>query len=280
MQNWSVDSEYIPTLGMEIVAGRNFDPTRPADSSCIVINETAARLWGFPDPIDQKVYTLDRPPTGEMKPEYFKELTIIGVVKDFHYSSLRDNIGALCMQLDKSRGLAAFRFKGSDAAAVTKALEKQWKSLSPDQPFSVRFLDEAFARVYSAEQRIGRIAGIFALLSILISCLGLFGLAAFEAERRTKEIGIRKVLGASVAGVTGLLAKDFLKLVLVAIVIATPLAWYFMQRWLQDFAYRIDIPWWLFVLAGLTAVAIAFLTVGFQSVRAARANPVRSLRSE
>lgn len=280
MQYWRVDSEYVPTMGMEIVAGRNFDPARPADSSCILINETAARLWGYPNPIDQKVYTLNAPPTANMKPEDFSELTVIGVVKDFHYSSLRDDIGALCLQLGKSRGLAAFRFKGSDAAAVTKALEKQWKALSPDQPFSVRFMDEAFARVYRAEQRIGQIAGIFALLSILISCLGLFGLAAFEAEQRTKEIGIRKVLGASVAGITGLLAKDFLKLVLVAIVIATPLAWYFMQRWLQDFAYRIDIPWWLFVLAGLTAVAIAFLTVGFQSVRAARANPVQSLRSE
>lgn len=280
MQYWKVDSDYVPAMGMEIVAGRNFDPARPTDSSCILINEAAVKLWGFTDPINQKVYTLNAPPTGEVKPEHFIELTIVGVVKDFHYSSLRDNIGALCMQLGKSRGLAAVRLKGAQAPSVIKALEKEWKNLSPDQPFSVRFMDEAFSRVYSAEQRIGSIAGIFALLSVLISCLGLFGLAAYEAEQRTKEIGIRKVLGASIAGITGLLAKDFLKLVLIAVCLATPIAWYFMHRWLQDFAYRIDIPWWLFVAAGLVAVAIAFLTVSFQSIRAARTNPVHSLRSE
>jgi putative ABC transport system permease protein len=280
MQNWRVDSDYIDALGMEIKSGRNFDPARPADSACVVINETAAKLWGFPDPVGQKIYTLDRAPGADLKPEDFIELTIIGVVKDFHFSSLRDNIGALGLQLGRSRGLAAFRYKGSETSSVIKALEKQWKSLSPDQPFSVRFLDDAFAKMYSAEQRIGRIAGIFAVLAVLVSCLGLFGLAAFEAEQRTKEIGIRKVLGAGVVGITALLAKDFLKLVVVAIVLAVPLAWYFMHSWLQDFAYRIELQWWVFALAGLGAVLIAFLTVGFQSVKAARANPVKSLRSE
>jgi putative ABC transport system permease protein len=141
-------------------------------------------------------------------------------------------------------------------------------------------MDDAFAKMYKSEQRVSTIAGIFALLSILISCLGLFGLAAYTTERRTKEIGIRKVLGASVAGITGLLAKDFLKLVLISIVIASPVAWYFMQKWLSNFVYRINMQWWMFVLAGIAAIAIAFLTVSYQSIKAALMNPVRSLRKE
>ena len=280
MQRWRVDSDYLATLGMEIVQGRGFDPARVTDSMGVILNETAARQFGFSDPIGQKIYVPDRNFQGAPKPEDFVELTIIGVVRDFHWSSLRDNIGALCFQLDKSRGLAAFRYKGADTKSVIEALEKNWKNLSPDQPFNYRFLDDAFARMYEAEQRVGTIAGIFGLLSILVSCLGLFGLAAFTTEQRTKEIGIRKVLGASVTGITSLLAKDFMKLVVLAIVIATPLAWYFMKKWLSDFAYRIDIQWWMFLVAGAVAVAIAFLTVSFQSVKAALANPVKSLRSE
>ncbi|NUO01110.1 MAG: ABC transporter permease [Saprospiraceae bacterium] len=280
MQRWRVDNDYMATLGLEIVQGRNFDPARITDSMAIIINETAARQMGFPDPIGQKIYAPNRNFEGAPKPEDFSELEIIGVVKDFHWSSLRDNIGALSLQLGRSTGLMSFRYKGAETGAIIAALEKQWKAMSPDQAFSYRFLDDAFARMYDAEQRIGKIAGIFGVLSILVSCLGLFGLASFTTEQRTKEIGIRKVLGASVPGITGLLAKDFLKLVAVAIVIASPLAWWLMQKWLSDFAYRIEIRWWMFALAGLAAVAIAFLTVSFQSIKAALANPVRSLRSE
>ncbi|MCY7359295.1 MAG: ABC transporter permease, partial [Rudanella sp.] len=148
------------------------------------------------------------------------------------------------------------------------------------QPFNYSFLDDDFDRMYRSEQRVGTIALIFALLAILISCLGLFGLAAFMAEQRTKEIGVRKVLGASVVSIVTLLSKDFLKLVLIAIVIASPIAWWAMHRWLQDFAYKIDIEWWVFALAGLLAVGIALLTVSFQSIKAALMNPVKSLRSE
>jgi len=280
MQRWRVNSDYLRTLGMKIAQGRDFDPARLTDSTGIIINQTAAKLMGFADPIGQKMYVPDRNFQGTPKPEDFVELTIIGVVEDFHWSSLRNNIGALCMQLGSSKGLAAFRYKGADTEQVIASLEKNWKSLSPEQPFSYRFLDESFAKMYEAEQRIGTIAGIFGLLSVLVSCLGLFGLAAFTTEQRTKEIGIRKVLGASVAGITGLLARDFLKLVIIAIAIATPVAYFFMKKWLSDFAYRIDIQWWMFVLAGAGAVAIAFLTVSFQSVKAALANPIKSLRSE
>jgi putative ABC transport system permease protein len=280
MQRWRVDNDYTATLGLEIVQGRNFDPARVTDSTGIIINETAARQMGFADPIGQKMYVPNRNFEGTPKPEDFSELTIIGVVKDFHWSSLRDNIGALCLQLGRSTGLISFRYKGAETGAMIAALEKQWKAMSPDQAFSYRFLDDAFARMYESEQRIGKIAGIFGVLAIFVSCLGLFGLASFTTEQRTKEIGIRKVLGASVSGITSLLAKDFLKLVVVAIVIASPLAWWLMQKWLSDFAYRIEIRWWMFALAGVVAVAIAFLTVSFQSIRAALSNPVKSLRSE
>jgi putative ABC transport system permease protein len=281
MQRWKVDFDYLRTLGMELANGRNFDRARPADSSTVILNETAARLFGLQgDPVGQKIYTLDEDPGGVPTPEDFVEMEVIGVVKDFHFASLRDNIGALCLQLGPARGLMTFRFKGQETSSVLAALEKNWQSLAPGQPFSYEFLDDAFAEMYSAEQRVGTIAGVFALLSVLISCLGLFGLASFTTERRTKEIGVRKVLGASVLSITSLLAKDFLKLVVVAIGIASPVAYYFSSQWLADFAYHIDIQWWVFVLAGLVAVLIAFATVSFQSVRAALANPVKSLRSE
>jgi putative ABC transport system permease protein len=280
MQHWRVDSDYRKTLGLEIATGRDFDPARLTDSSAIILNESAVRKFGFSDPIGQKVYTLTQNIQGPPRPEDFEALTVVGVVKDFHFESLRNNIGALCLRLGTSPTTAAFRYKGTETAAVVAALEKQWKSMAPDQPFAVRFLDDAFGRMYRAESRVAKIAGVFALLSVLISCLGLFGLAAFTAEQRTKEIGVRKVLGASVAGITGLLAKDFLKLVIVAIAIASPVAYFFMHRWLSDFAYRIDIEWWMFAAAGAVAVLLAFLTVSFQSVRAAVVNPVKSLRSE
>jgi putative ABC transport system permease protein len=280
MQQWGVDSDYLKTFGMSIAAGRDFDPTRVTDSTGLILNESAVRLFGFSDPIGQTVYTMKDGLQGAPRPEDFLAYTVIGVVKDFHFESLRDNIGALCMQLEPSEGYISFQYKGAETAAVVSALEKQWKSMAPDQPFSARFLDEAFGKMYAAEGRVGTIAGIFALLSVLISCLGLFGLATFTAEQRIKEIGVRKVLGASVASITGLLAKDFLKLVLIAILIGSPVAYYFMQQWLADFAYRIDLHWWIFALAGMVAIAIAFLTVSFQSVKAALANPVKSLRSE
>lgn len=280
MQRWRVDADYFNTMGMTLQSGRFFDPAQLTDSTAVVINETAARLFGFDDPLGKKVYSLDFSPGGTPKPEDFIELNIIGVVKNFHWESLRSNIGPLCFQLGRSRGNASFRYRGKDTEAVIAALEKQWKGMAPDQPFSYRFLDDAFDRMYRAEQRIGTLAGLFALLSVLISCLGLFGLSAFTAEQRTKEIGIRKVLGATVLGITSLLAKDFLKLVLIAIFIASPLTYYFMNNWLSNFAYRIDIQWWMFVAAALAAVIIAILTVSVQSMKAALANPVDSLRSE
>jgi putative ABC transport system permease protein len=280
MQRWQVDDDYVRTLGMEIVRGRYFDPARVADSLAVILNETAVGLFGFDDPIGKKIYAFSPDQQELPRPEDFNEFEIIGVVKDFHWASLRDNIGALSLHLGHSTGLASFRYQGAATASVIAALETSWNGFSAQQPFSYIFLDDSFAQVYAADQQLGKIAGIFGLLSVLVSCLGLFGLALYTAEQRTKEIGIRKVLGASAIGITSMLAKDFIKLVLIAIAIASPLAYWAMSRWLADFAYRITIPWWMFALAGAIALAIAFLTVSVQSVRAALANPVDSLRSE
>jgi putative ABC transport system permease protein len=174
----------------------------------------------------------------------------------------------------------AFRTDTKDITALVGDVQNKWNEVAPGMPFSYGFLDEAFDEMYRTEQRVGKVALAFALLTILIACLGLFGLVTYIAEARTKEIGIRKVLGASVVSITTLLSKDFLMLVLIALVIASPIAYYAMSGWLQDFAYRIEISWWVFVLAGVLAVLVALLTVGFQAVKAAVMNPIKSLKSE
>jgi putative ABC transport system permease protein len=205
---------------------------------------------------------------------------VIGVVKNFHFESLKNNIGPLSMRLRNNTGTVSFKISGNQTASIINKAEKTWKSMVPAMPFKYRFLDESFEDMYRAEQRIGKISMIFSLIAIFIGCLGLFGLAAFIAEQRTKEIGIRKVLGASVNGIVHLLSKDFLKLVLIAFVIAAPFAWWAMHKWLEDFAFRIDISWWIFLAAGLIAGSIALFTVSFQAIRAALANPVNNLRTE
>lgn len=280
MQQWRVDENYMSTLGMEMLSGRNFDPAQKLDSSAVILNETAASLFGFDDPIGKKIYTLEESPEGTPQPEDFQELTVIGVVENFHWASMRENIGALSMRLSPSQGYISFKYNAGETEAVISALQNQWQQMAPEQPFSHRFLDSAFADMYVAEQRVGNIAGVFALLSILVSCLGLFGLASYATEQRTKEIGIRKVLGATVAGIVGLLSKDFLKLVGVALIIAIPLVIYGMNKWLEDFAFRISLDWGIFLLAGIIVLLIAFLTVSLQGVKAALSNPIKSLRSE
>ncbi|POY38563.1 cell division protein FtsX [Solitalea longa] len=274
-QTWGVEHDYFKTLGIQLKEGRNFSKEFGTDSNAVIINETAAKILGYKNPIGQKIYTLKDLQSGVMI-----SYTIIGVVKNFHYQSLRQNIGPLCLFLAKTDGYAAFKVKTSSVKSLIAQVETKWKALAPGMPFSYRFLDGAFDEMYRSEQHIGKIAIIFALLAIVIACLGLFGLVAYSAEQRTKEIGIRKVLGASAANIIAMLSKDFLKLVLIASLIAFPIAWYAMNKWLQDFVYRIEIGWWVFVLAGLTALVIALVTLSFQSVKAALANPVKSLRTE
>ncbi|MGF7217243.1 putative ABC transport system permease protein [Spirosoma lacussanchae] len=275
MQNWGVDYDYVKTLGIHLIGGRNFSPAFGSDSSGMLLNEAAVKILGFKDPIGQRVWRFDNS-DGKTRKMY----TVIGVVKNFHFESLRRNIGALSMVLDANSSAASFRVSSTNLPVLMQQIEAKWKQLAPGQPFSYKFMDDSFDEMYRAEQRIGTIALTFAALAILIACLGLFGLAAFMAEQRTKEIGVRKILGASVPSLIGLLSRDFLRLVLIAIVIASPLAWYAMRRWLNDFAYKIDIEWWVFGLAGLLAVGIALLTVSVQSIKAALMNPVKSLRSE
>ncbi len=275
MQYWGTDYDYVETLGMEILAGRNFSRDFPSDSSGVIVNETAVKLLGLSDPIGKRVSVI----TGENMADKLS-YTIVGVVKNFHFESLRSNIGALSMVLSPGGGMMAFRLKTDDVQASIEKAEALWKKMAPGQPFAYRFMNDDFDNIYRSEARVGRVFITFALLSILIGCLGLFGLVTFTAEQRTKEIGVRKVLGASVGSIVTLLSKDFLKLVLVAIVIASPIAWYAMTTWLADFAYKIDISWWVFALAGLLAIGIALLTVSFQAVKAALMNPVESLRSE
>jgi putative ABC transport system permease protein len=208
--------------------------------------------------------------------------TIIGVAKDFNFNSLHHKIETLTMYVNKNFGFGemSVRIQAGQSPAAIRHVEATWNRLVPDRPFEYVFLDEHFNKLYQSDKQVSQIVGILAGLSIFISCLGLFGLASYTTEQRTREIGIRKVLGASVNSIVGLLSKDFLKLVLLANVIAWPLAWWAMDRWLQDFAYRIDMSTWVFLFAGVIALLIALFTISFQSIRAARANPVQSLRAE
>ena len=280
MQEWRVDYDYAKTLDLKMDEGRFFDQKFPTDSFGVVINEAAAKILNYAEPLGQKIYGIKGQLSHQPQPEDFTEYTIIGVVKDFNWQSLHDKIGALSMFLEPSQGLVSIRYQADDSKALLNAIENIWKEMAPTQPFSYRFMDESFSRMYEAEQRIGKIALIFAFLAILVSCLGLFGLTHFVTELRRKEIGIRKVLGATTESIVQMLNREFIVLVLIAMVIATPIAWYAMNRWLSDFAYRVNISWWIFALAGLIALGIALLTVSFQSLKAALANPVNSIKSE
>ncbi len=214
--------------------------------------------------------------TGQVAEAY----TVVGVVEDFHFQSLHQDIRPLGIQIGSNPAYLAVRIRPDDIPGTLRALEARWQAVAPEEPFTFSFLDANVDALYQADQRTGQLFATFALLAVLIACLGLFGLAAFTAEQRTKEIGVRKVLGASVGGIVVLLSKDFVKLVGLAFVLAAPLAYLAMNWWLEAFAYRADIAWWIFLTAGLTALAIAVLTVSYQAIRAAVADPVKALRYE
>ncbi|GAA4447010.1 ABC transporter permease [Nibrella saemangeumensis] len=271
---YDVDDHYIPTLGMQMVAGRNFSPEFGTDSTGIILNETAVKAYGLG--ANALGHIITHPENDGRKISY----RVIGVVKDFHFRSLHERIAPLAMTLGNNNGLVIAKVKTKDVGGLLASVEEQWTKFAVDAPLEYTFLDKRFLDAYRAEQKMGSILGIFAGLTIFVACLGLFGLATFTAEQRTKEIGVRKVLGASVAGIVSMLSRDFLKPVLVAILLASPIAWYVMNRWLQDFAYKISLEWWVFALAGVMAIVIALLTVSFQSIKAALMNPVKSLRAE
>ena len=275
MQTWTIDHDYITTLGMEIIKGRNFSREFGSDSSAVIINESTAAILGFADPIGKKIYT-----SADMNSQNTISFTIIGVVKNFHFASLRETIGPLCFRLGNASWATAFKVATTDVRRLVSQIETKFKTMAPGVPFSYEFLDESFDNMYRHERRVGKIAISFAILAIVIACLGLFGLATYMAEQRTKEIGVRKVLGASVQNIATMLSREFIVLVLIAAVVAFPLAWWGMHKWLQDFAFRVNIGWWIFVLAAFIAFLIALITVSFQAIRAAIANPVDSLRTE
>jgi putative ABC transport system permease protein len=276
MQRWRVDQDYIATLGLKIIAGRNFDWQQfKTDSTAIILNETATtKMNSTPQEAIGKRLML-----GDANSEE-EAFTVIGVVKDFHYASLKNDIGALNLQLGNRPNTLAVKLKAGDFTQTLVQIEQKWNKAASGQPFNFYFMDDSFNSTYEAEWRLGNIFLTFTILSILIACLGLFGLAAFNAQKRTKEIGVRKVLGASISQITYKLTADFLKLVGIAVLISLPIGWYSMNRWLEDFSYRIEISWWIFALAGILAVTIAILTVSYQSIKAAMANPVKSLRTE
>jgi len=264
----TIDKDFMSFFKMKMAAGNVFTGT-VADSTHFILNETAVATARIKDPIGKKFKLWDR------------EGTIIGVAKDFHFSSMKNKIEPVVFYYAPENMNAIYvKTTGKDAPKAITATEKQWKHYNADFPFSYFFLDDLFNNLYRSEQRTGTLFNVFALIAIIISCLGLFGLATYTAQVRTKEIGVRKVLGASVPVIIRLLAGDFIKLVFIAIVIATPVAWYLMNKWLQDFAYKTNIGWIVFAFAGITAITIALITISFQAVKAAIANPVKSLRTE
>jgi len=267
-----VNPEYVSTMGMHLKSGRDFYSDIKSDSNNIIINEALAKLLGKKDVVGSVV----------MRNGGKEKYTIVGVINDFVYNSMYSPAAPLILYSDTSNvNFLTVRFKqNADLKTALAKVESVVKSDNPGYPVEFNFVDEQFNQLFKTETLIGKLASVFAVLAIIISCLGLFGLAAYTAERRTKEIGIRKVLGASAQGLAGLLSKDFIQLVAISCLIAFPVAWWMMHNWLQDYEYRVEISWWIFIAAGLLAIFIALITVSFQAIRAAFMNPVKSLRTE
>ncbi|MCI0496318.1 FtsX-like permease family protein, partial [candidate division KSB1 bacterium] len=266
----AIDHDYIETLNLEMAQGRNFSIKFPIDTANFIFNEKAINVMGMTDPVG-KLFALDEESRG----------TIVGVVKDFHFLPLTYAIEPLILLLapDYYR-FVLVKIRPHDIKETIRLVEAAWKKLAPEYPFEYHFLDERFEENYREELRAGKIFQHFVMIAILISCLGLLGLASFTAEQKTKEIGIRKILGASIPGILILLLKEFTRWIILSNIIAWPIAYFAMNNWLQHFAYRIDISWWMFIAAGSVALLIAFLTVSYQTFKAAMANPVESLKYE
>ena len=273
LELYFVDFDYIPNYSMKMVAGRAFSRDFKTDTTqAMVLNESAVKLLGYASPGDA---------VGKRFRQWGREGKIIGVMKDFHFRSLQQEIKPLSMRIEPNGcHLISANITGNNVPATLAAIEEKWKTLIPNRPFNYFFLDEFFDRQYRSEQRFGNLFLNFAILAIFISCLGLLGLASYSTYQRTREIGIRKVMGASVSGIVHLLSKEFLALLFIAFVIASPIAWLVMHRWLEDFSYRIGIHWWIFMVSGMIAFLVAIFTVSFQAIRAALVNPVISLRTE
>jgi putative ABC transport system permease protein len=267
VQIWRVDHDYIKTMGMKLAEGRNFSKDMASDSSAIIINQTMARKLGLTDPVGKRV-------------QNWRSWNVIGVVEDFNFESMRNDVGPLCMVLGNSTGIVSVKLNGQDLASTLPAVESIWKKIAPHQPIRFAFLDESFARMYDDVKRMGRIFSSFAVLAIIVACLGLFALSSFLVEQRGKEISIRLVLGASIQNVFSILTMNFLKLIVLSIFISGPIAWYVMNQWLLDFKYRTAITWDIFAITGALSIMIALVTISYQSIRAALIKPVNRLKVE
>lgn len=266
----SIGYDFMATMDIEMLQGREFSQAFASDSVGYIVNENALKLFGYKDPIGMPLTF------------WGKKGTIVGIVKNFHFNSLHVDINPLVLRLGENEGWgwALVRTEAGKTKEALASLETICKDLNPQFPFTYQFSDEEYQKMYISEQIIGKLSNAFAFLGIFISCLGLLGLAMFSAEQRTKEIGIRKVLGAGTASLFGLLSREFFALVIIALLIASPISWYVMNDWLKEYAYRIEIAWWVFLLAGVMAIVITLFTISFQTVKALLANPVESLRSE
>jgi len=265
-----VGYDFVKTMNLQLQAGRDFSKDFSTDSAAYLLNETAVKKMGLKNPVGQTITWGNHP--GK----------VIGVLKDFHFNSLHEAIEPLIMRLDENWtwGTILVRIKAGKTKNALADLELLCKQINPKFPFTYQFSDLEYAKLYASENVVSKLANIFAFLAIFISCLGLFGLATFTAEQRTKEIGVRKVLGASSSNIAGLLSANFLKPVALALLIAFPISWYAMHNWLQGYAYKANISWWIFLLAGIVTIIIAFLTVSYQSIKSALVNPIKSLRTE
>jgi putative ABC transport system permease protein len=274
----TIDYDFLPAMNVHFVDGRNFSKDFPTDSLGIILSETAVKDMAIQGSAIGKQIVWGEQDT------VINYATVVGVVKDFHFSSFHEPIKPFGFVLDNDRDSRIntyfIKVNKSDPDETLTSIQTTWKKLVPDQPLEYSFQDEQVNKLHRAETKFRSLFSYLTIVAIVIACLGLFGLSVFTAEQRTKEIGIRKVLGASVNGLIQLLSKDFLKLVFLAIIIGSPLAWFFMSRWLQDFVYRINISWLVFMYAGIAAMLIALLTVSFQAIKTAISNPVKSLRTE
>ena len=280
LQRWEVDHDYVQTMGMKIISGRDFDRQFATDSQAVILNQTGARNFGYDENsiLNKRISVYEdfdqkgQPISGTYH--------VIGVVEDFHFESLKENITGLCLKIGSETGMITFRTKSENVETALEVLRSKWAEYAPDQPFDHSFVDERFAAMYASTLQVRNIFGSFALLAIFVACLGLFALASFMADQRLKEIGIRKVLGASVSDIVLLLSRHFAMLVLIAWVIASIIAWLWMDNWLSEFTYRVTLTPWVFVIAGIIALGIALVTVSSQSFKAAVSNPINSLKDE
>lgn len=271
---YDVDEGYIPTLGMKIVKGRNFSKEFGTDSSAVILNESAVKALGWNDDVIGKtIYSANN--NGERA-----AFNVIGVVNDFHFRSMHEKISPLVMAMNRQSGTVVAKVSAQNVSGLLETVRKEWTAAAPGAPFNYSFLDDRFEATFQSEQKTATILGIFSGLTIFVACLGLFGLAIFTAEQRTKEIGIRKVLGASVSQIVNLLSRQFIKPVIIANLIAWPVSWMLMNKWLNDYAYRTDISWWIFIVVAVIGIALTLFTISFQSIRSAIANPVDSLKEK